>query len=212
MLQDDGTSSHFEIGNQGLLLFMGERYLFSVIDNAENALRVSFPVSDFPAEGMSVTLEFHDEAGYAAYETEVLENTHRHGDGLLLRQPTETTRTHHRNSWRIPTDFRVQLKDQVHPRWHECPVINLSAFGLLVRVEADLKPGDNVDLRVTLPEATESAPGVGKVIHVEEVTHLHDGAILAGIQFVTLEPATAEALAHYVWRRLRELNPAPKSR
>ncbi len=113
MLTTPGRSeeaTHFTEGTRALLILMGQRFLVTVLNANTDTLRVSFPVQDFPLEGMYVNLEFHDDLGYVTYETEVIESPKQAGDGLLIRRPPESVRTHHRTAWRVSADFRVEIK------------------------------------------------------------------------------------------------------
>jgi Tfp pilus assembly protein PilZ len=209
MLMDSRTvdaGAHFVEGNRGLLLLMGHRFLVTILAVSPETVRVSFPVQDFPMEGMYVNLEFHDDLGYATYESEVIASPNEPGDGLLLRRPPESLRTHHRTSWRVAADFRVEMKGHVHPRRYDAPVINISAGGLLVRTDAPLNLGDNLDISFDLT-------GDGRKQALAEVMHLNvpeasQGAIpLVGLRFVSPEPALTKSVTMYIWRRLRQMHP-----
>lgn len=198
--------SHFVEGSRALLVLMGHRFLVTLLHEDREHLRVTFPVQDFPMEGMYVTIEFHDDLGYSSYETEVLQSPAQPGDGLLLKRPSESSRTHHRSSWRVAADFTVQLKSHVHPRRVEAPVINVSAGGMLVRTDMALSMDDNVDLEFNLP-GDSLKKALAKVVHVH-VPDLSKGELpLVGLQFVGIEPAMSKAITHYIWRRLRQLHP-----
>jgi hypothetical protein len=198
---------HFEIGNRALLVFMGQRFLVTILSADYGELRLSYPVSDFPVEGMYVNLEFHDEAGYAAYESEVVRPALQPGDGLVVKRPPAVVRTHHRHCWRVPTDFRVEVKDHVHPRRAEAPAINISAGGMLLRSLIAYNPGNNVDMHFRLPGDALLHTAVGMVVHSAPVPEARDNALHVGVKFVDLDPGTAKCISQYIWRRLRELHP-----
>lgn len=201
-----GTDSHFVEGNRGLLVLMGHRFLITITGVEMGGVRVSFPVQDFPMEGMYVTLEFHDELGYSTYETEVLKSPEGPGDGLLLSLPPESNRTHHRSTWRVSADFNVEMKSHVHPRRVEAPVINISSGGMLVRTNMNLNMDDNVDLAFSLPGDSHKS-ALAKVVHIHLPEHSQVEHTLIGLQFVSPEQVFTKSLTHYIWRRLRQLHP-----
>lgn len=204
------SGAHFIEGNRGLLLMMGHRFLVTILSTSPETVRVSFPVQDFPMEGMYVNLEFHDELGYATYESEVIASPREPGDGLLLRRPPESLRTHHRTSWRVAADFRVEMKGHVHPRRYDAPVINVSAGGLLIRTDAPLNVGDNLDLSFDLTgDGRKSA--LGEVMHLNVPEASRGGIPLVGLRFVSPDPALTKSVTNYIWRRLRQMHPSQQT-
>ena len=201
------ADSHFQAGTRCLLVLMGHRFLVSIIRVAPETIRLSFPTGDFPVEGMRVELEFHDEAGYASYETEILEGPRQVGDGLLVKRPSEMNRNQHRSSWRVPTDLEADLKGHVHPRRYRVRVLNLSAGGLLGCAETPLVLGDTVELSLALP-GFEQAALTAQVVHTAAAGGAEAGQTLVGLQFVALDPAVRTGISRYLWRRLRELYPS----
>lgn len=193
-------------GSQCLLLLMGQRFLVSVISVKPDAVRVTFPMSDFPVPGMHVEIELHDESGYTSYELEVLEAPTEVGGGLLLGRPTGMARNRHRSSLRVSADFPVYLKGHVHPRRYTAQVVNISAGGMLLRSEAALSVNDILDVSFALPGEREPQELVAEVVHLSGEASTN-GERYLGIRFVSPEPASVRALRSYVWRRLRELHP-----
>ena len=206
MLIPPAPGSHFQVGNRALLVLMGQRYLVSIVSVMDEAIRLTFPVSDFPLEGMYVNLEFHDDQGYSTYESEVIASPREPGDGLLVRRPPDSLRTHHRSSWRVSADFVVEMKNHVHPRRVEAPVINISAGGMLVRADAQLNFGDNVELHFDLPgDARKYA--LAQVVHVNTPEESRGQVPLIGLRFVSPENSLTRAITTYIWRRLRQAHP-----
>ena len=206
MLTPSPSPTHFEEGNHALLVLMGQRYAVTILNVHPDSVRVTFPVRDFPIEGMYVNIEFHDELGYSTYESEVLDAPKGPGDGLLVRRPTEGQRTHHRASWRVAADIRVEIKGHVHPRRYDAPVINISAGGMLVRSDAPLNLNDNVDLSFDLPgEGPKTV--LAEVMHVSVPEGSQGGVPLLGLKFVSPEPALVASITKYIWRRLRQMHP-----
>ena len=196
----------FQIGARCLLVLMGQRFLVSVIDAKPETLRLSFPVSDFPVDGMHVDLEFHDEQGYVSYETEVLHGPKELGDGMLVRRPPSVTRNQHRSSWRVPADFKAELKDHVHPRRTKVPVINLSAGGMLIRSSVPFEIGASVDVLLPIPQGDTHAL-IGQVMHLSQMEDARIETTLYGLRFVGGDPYVTQDITRYLWRRLRELHP-----
>lgn len=210
MMDMPGDDGHFVLGNRALLTFMQQRFLVSLLQVSDEVVRVSFPVSDFPVEGMFVNLEFHDATGYTTFETEVLEKPQIAGDGLLLRRPILSARMHHRMSWRVPADFHADLRHHVHPRHVDAPVINVSAGGVLVRTDAPFEAGDNVDVTLKLIDGKQQT-FVGRVIHTRPADDLggrpgRGHAAFVGIGFVEMAPELQQVLSAYIWRRVRDLH------
>lgn len=200
------SSDQFQIenGQRGIVILLGQRFLVTVLSATPEHIRVSFPIHDFPIEGMQVNLEFHDEQGYFQVDTHVLKCPEQAGDGLLLFRPPDLHRKMHRSSWRVPVEFKAYLKDHVHPRRFEVDVLNISEGGMLIKTDANLKMGDMVDLSFTLPGHTNENL-VAKVVHVSHATDTVKNTSAIGIQFVGLDPEFGAILARYIWRRLREV-------
>ncbi len=204
MSVSDMTASIDELlkpGSRCLLVFMGKRFLISVLNTNAAEIRVSFPIQDFPIPGMRVDLEFHGDRGYAHCETEVLEATGEIGEGLLLKRPAAPLWNQHRTSWRVPVSLKATYKSHVHPRRIEADVINLSAGGLLLLTTHALVHGENVDVEMTLGSKTLAL--LGQVAHV--AAPQESGAIPVGIRFMSTDAGDREQINNYVWRRLREV-------
>lgn len=204
----DLFEKHFSEGSRCLVILSGERFLVTILKIADDNIQVTFPTSDFPIEGMHVDLEFHDDTGYTAYESEVVETPREVGDGLVVkRPPSEMSRTSHRSAWRVPADFSVRMKHHVHPRRVEVPVINVSAGGMLLKTEMDVEVGDSIDLQFTLPGELKEDLLLGRVMHVSTPPGIGSNERMVGLLFVSPEVRSREALSNYIWRRLREMDP-----
>ncbi len=205
---EEHFNAHFNEGERCLVILAGERFLVTILRVGGDRIQVTFPTSDFPIEGMHVDLEFHDENGYTAYESEVLETPREVGDGLVVkRPPSEMIRNNHRSAWRVPADFSVTMKHHVHPRRVEVPVINVSAGGMLLRTTMEVAVGDSIDLSFMLPGELKADQLLGRVMHVSTPPDAAENEHLVGLHFVTPDARSREALSKYIWRRLRELDP-----
>lgn len=194
---------NFVVGNRAMLVLMGQRYLVTIQSVNADSINLSFPAQDFPIDGMHVEIEFHNADGFVRYETEVLQGPQGPGDGVVLKRPDAVQQLRHRTRWRVRADFEVKVKDHVHPRVHQAPVLNISAGGMLIRTVADLKMGDGVDLAFEAPGGGPVRT-VGEVVHVELLEDSGAHSRLVGIRFVSLDALDQQMLTHYVWRRLRE--------
>lgn len=200
------VNQHFQVGNRCLLIIVEQRFLVAIQEVNEDSIRLSYPASQFPVAGMLMEMEFHDELGYARFETELLATPEAVGDGLLVRKPTEHCRTTHRGAWRIPADFNVILKSHVHPRRYELPVINLSAGGMLIQSEAELDLNDTVELKFLLQGTEKPMNMLGQIMHIHQPDNPEDDP-LVGIRFINSETEDRKSISRYVWRRMRELYP-----
>jgi c-di-GMP-binding flagellar brake protein YcgR len=185
---------------------MKQRFLVSIQKVSDHQIEVSFPVRDFPVEGMRVDLEFHDLEGFTRFESEVLETPKETGDFLVLRRPPAFVRNYHRGSWRVPVAFKAEIKGHVHPRRLHVPVVNLSTGGLLLLTDGELAIDDMIE--ATLPiDALEGEKMTCKVVHRAEEAE-PSGLFQVGCAFVSPDPALLKAISTHIWNRIRELGPS----
>lgn len=194
---------NFVPGNRAMLVLMGQRYLVTVQSVDDGRINLTFPAQDFPIDGMQIEIEFHNADGFVRYETEVLEGPRGPGDGVTVKRPDAVQQLRHRTRWRVKADFEAKVKDHVHPRVHQVPVLNVSAGGMLIRTVAALKLGDGVDLAFEVPGGG-AVKVVGEVVHVEKLDGSGGHSRVVGIRFVSLDVGDQQMLTHYVWRRIRE--------
>ena len=195
-------SGYLKQGTRGLLIVGDKRYLVAILSAQDGVLRVSFSTRDYPVSGMSVTLEFHEETGYAAFECEVLETPQEVGDGLRLRLLRDNaTESCHRGAWRVPAALPLSIKGHVHPRRYTGTAENVSAHGMLMATEAQLEAGDNFDFTITLQD-NDTHQAIGQVMHVlpgNTEGNLHH----YGVRFVGADPVLLRSVARYVWQHVR---------
>jgi hypothetical protein len=196
----------FVPGNRCLLLLMGQRYLVTIQKAEDDSLSVSFPIRDFPVEGMRVDLEFHDTEGYTCFESEVMRAPKEVGDSLVLRRPPEFLRNYHRGSWRVPVDFKTSLKGHVHPRRLNVPVVNLSTGGMLILTDAPMEVGEMLEAKLPVP-TLEGNPVTCKVVHRADAAQSLGGLVQVGCTFVSPDPTSVKAISDYILERLKELGP-----
>jgi len=188
------------------LLILKQRFLVAIQKVSDDTLEVSFPVRDFPVEGMHVDLEFHDLEGFTRFESEVLEAPKQAGDYLVLKRPPAYVRNYHRGSWRVPVDFKAQVKGHVHPRRLHVPVVNLSTGGILMLTDSDMAIGDMLEAELPVP-ALDGEKLTCKVVHRAEEAEA-SGLVQVGCTFVSPDPNSIKAISGYIWDRIKELGPA----
>jgi len=202
----DAQDQLFVTGNRCLLLIMGQRFLVSIQKVTENTIELSFPVRDFPVEGMRVDLEFHDMEGFTRFESEVMVAPKELGDFLVVRRPPAFVRNYHRGSWRVPVDFKAQIKGHVHPRRLNMPVVNLSTGGILVLTDSEFEVDDMLEAALPIPEL-DGEKMTCKVVHRAAESQSPDGLVQMGCSFVSPDPTALKAIAGYITTRLKELGP-----
>ena len=193
-------------GSSCLLSVMSQYFMVDLVAVGEETIRVSFPGRDYPIEGMAVDLEFHDSNGFNSYRTHVVLGPDKAVGSIVLARPAEPIRNQHRDSCRVPTDLTVQVKDQIHLRRYDAPLVNLSAGGALLGTDAPFDFSTTVEIALSLPgEATHTV--LGHVVHIAEPPpEAHgQGGRLVGVRFVGLDPSVTRSLTRFIWQRLREL-------
>lgn len=194
-------------GSQCLLHVLGQHFLVDVLEVADDTIRVTFPGEDYPVAGMQVSLEFHDTEGFNSYVSEVLTGPETKSQSMVLKRPRGARRTHHRRSFRVPTDLTVQVKDQVHVRRYDAALLDLSSGGVLLDTVAPFDFSTTVEVTMSLPgELTHTV--LGKVVHIgESPDNPGSGSKLLGVRFLSLSPQVLNSISRYIWKRLRELYP-----
>jgi len=185
---------------------MKQRFLVGIQHVTDDTIEVSFPVRDFPVEGMRVDLEFHDLEGFTRFESEVIQAPKELGDFLVLKRPPAYVRNYHRGSWRVPVDFKAEIKGHVHPRRLHVPVVNLSTGGILILTDSDLAVDDMLEASLPVPEL-EGEKLTCKVAHRAEEA-LPSGMVQVGCTFVSPDPAAIKIISGYIWDRIKTLGPA----
>ena len=202
----DRIRMEMRLGGTCLLNVIGQHFLVEILELGPDSLRVSFPGRDYPVPGMIVHLDFHDTNGFDSFEAEVLEGPSKAGSGLLLSKPSESRRTQHRDSCRVPTDLTVQVKDQVHVRRYDAALLNLSAGGALIETDAPFDFSTSLELTLSLP-GEPLLRMLGQVVHVSDEATRPDRRTF-GVRFVALSPEVHQSISRYAWHRLREMYPS----
>lgn len=195
-------------GRECFLNVTGRHFHVTILEVGADTVRVSFSGKDYPIEGMEAILEFHDDSGFTAYSTRVIEGPGQKGEGLRLKCLADGKRNVHRDCFRAPTDLTVQVKEQVHVRKFDAALVNLSAGGALLQTEAEFDFSTVVEITMSLP-GEPSCVVLGQVVHVAEAPKRYNApSHFYGIRFLNLEPEVQDGINRYIWNRLRELFPA----
>jgi len=192
-------------GNRCLVSLMGRHFMVEVVEVEKDTISVTFPGCDYPPDGVFVHLEFHDPEGFTHYHTEVVRGPQSREDLLVLSKPGEPKRNVHRDTFRVPTDLTVQVRDQVHVRKYDALLLDISAGGCLLQTDAPFDFDTSIEITLSLPgEATHTI--LGQIIHIAETGSRHDGpSRVFGVKFVGVPSDAASSIGRYVWLRLRDL-------
>ncbi len=196
-----------EKGKTCLLNVTGRHFQVEILEVGSDTVRVTFPGRDYPVEGISAILEFHDSTGYTYYTTEVEQGPTLEDSGIVLRQRSEAKRSLHRDCFRAPTDLTVQIKDHEHVRKYDAALLNISGGGCLIKTEAEFDFSTMVDMTLSLPgESTTTV--LGQIVHVAQ-SHAasRTPSHLYGVRFVDLAPDIEQMITRYMWDRLRDMYP-----
>jgi Tfp pilus assembly protein PilZ len=187
---------------------LGQHFLVRVLEVTPDEVRVSFPGRDYPIEGMQVSLECHDEAGFDYFTANVLQGPCAEGEGIVLNRPVGPKRHWHRASQRVPTDLTVQVRDQGRVRTYDAALVDISAGGIRVRTDAPFDFGTPVEVFLSLPGEPRHTLQCQIVDQIPSPDP--DGSAVKQfcMSFTQVDPGAAESIARYVRQRLAELHPA----
>lgn len=194
-------STGIKVGASCLVSFMGKHYLVRILELDAKTMKLSFPGRDYPIEGLTVHLEFHDETGIDCYSTEVLGGPSTDSPTIIVQRPPERERHQHRAFWRVSTDLTVQIKDQVHIRRYDASVVNLSQGGALLRTDAPFELDNTVEMTLSLPGYPAHAI-YGTVVHINTGASNRNGALI-GVRFLNVEPPVSRNITDYIWSQMR---------
>ena len=211
--EDAGVGpDHIRVGAECLLSVMQQHFMVEITEVDADTVTTTFPARDYPVEGMTADLEFHDRRGIDLYRCEVLAGPRNRPGSVILRRPKACARARHRDACRVPTDLTVQVRDRNHVRRYDAALLNLSLGGALLSTEAPFASESRIELTVSLPaEPTHEIPA--RVVHLTEISDRRPKPLssgpehVIGARFLNLDPAVAESISRYIWGRLRELYP-----
>jgi len=190
-----------------LINLMGQHFLSRILEVSEDRITVSFPGMDYPASGMGLELQFHDQEGFNCYRSLVVAGPSVLPGAMVIQRPKAMDRVQHRLTCRVSTDLTVQVKEQSLVRKYDASLINLSGGGALLETDAPLDFNSSVKMLISIPR-DKTRTVEGRVIHVARPNASQEGEqSIVGVRFIRVEPETERAIADYVWERLRELYP-----
>lgn len=193
--------------NECLINLMGQHFLSRILDVSEDRLTISFPAKDYPASGMHLELQFHDDEGFNCYQSQVVAGPLKHPGRVVIKRPKTMDRQRHRDNCRVSTDLTVQVREESHVRKYDAALINLSSGGALLETDAPVDFNSSIELALSVP-GDKIRTIKGHVIHVERPKLSQgNGRSTVGVRFVDIDSETAKAITDYVWQRLRELYP-----
>jgi Tfp pilus assembly protein PilZ len=192
-------------GNSCLLSVSGRHFLVQITEASEETIETSFPVRNYLVEGMSVDLEFHEDAGYLQCSTRVVRGPEDCEPGLVLRRPERLHWNVHRDANRIATDLTVQIRDAAHPRRYDASVLNLSAGGALIQTRAPLSVCAALELTLSLPGEPRHVLAA-QVIHTGEpdTRVCGSGEHLFGVRFIDVSEGARQSINTYIAQRLMQ--------
>jgi c-di-GMP-binding flagellar brake protein YcgR len=203
----DEETPDIQKGNQCLVNLMGQHFLSRLLDLSEDRLTISFPGSDYPASGMHLELQFHDESGFNCYRSQVVAGPLKHPGAIVIKRPKGMDRVTHRRTCRVPTDLTVQVKEVSHVRKYDAALINLSGGGALLKTDAPFDFNSTVDIIISIPR-DKTRTIQGHVTHVDRSKAPKESErSTVGVRFANTDSETTQAITDYVWKRLRELYP-----
>ncbi|MBI2421462.1 MAG: PilZ domain-containing protein [Candidatus Hydrogenedentes bacterium] len=194
-------------GRSGYLVIEGERYLVEVLGVRGGEIWVSFPTAGFPPPGIGAELEFYSETGSIIYHTQVLRGPERPNDGVLLERSETAEQKQHRNSWRVPTDFKVTFYLGDQEESHTAYMENISTGGMQLRM------GLNLPLRQELLIGFALSDGYfhrarAKVVYAAEASPLHQlPPMQYGVEFTDIHIGARRSIMMYMYKRIRQLYP-----
>ncbi len=194
-------------GRECLIRLMGQHFLSRILEVSDDRLTVTFPGTDYPAPGMRLELQFHDDEGFNSYVSHVVAGPQQHAGRVVVERPSAMERVLHRQNCRVSTDLTVQVKEEDLIRKYDAALLNLSGGGALLETDAPLDLNSSVEMTISIP-LDRSRTIHGHVTHVDRLKPPHDsGRSIVGVRFWKMDAATTQAIRDYVWQRLRELYP-----
>jgi hypothetical protein len=193
------------VGCRGKLNVIGKRLGVEVLDVNDHGIRVSFPFSDWPPEGIPVELDIPSHQGYDRYRATVVhEPETAYAAGLFLSEPTRCEpEVAQRGHCRVPTDLTVQVREAPHPRRFDAFVLNLSTGGALLQSELAAAPGHAVAIDLSLPcHGVESI--AARVVYAASEGKSLDRHLL-GIRFENPSLEITTAISEYIDHRLQAI-------
>jgi len=193
-----------EKGSECLLNFVGRHFKTRILEVGSDTMRVTFPGRDYPIAGLNIVLEFHDEQGFYYLPASVVEGPDEKPGGITLRKDSEIRRSTHRDSFRVPTDLTVRVRDHIHVRRYDAALVNLSAGGALLRADAPFDFSSTLEITLSLPGEPVYTL-LGSVVHISASMTGREQPRHFGVKFIGIDPPIERAITDYIFGRLPEL-------
>lgn len=201
------VSTELAPGTQCLITVLDRHFMVDVLEVGAGSVHLSFPGADYPADGMFVELEVHDEKGFAYYRAEVLRGPRNDGDGVIVKTPEGPSRHMHRACCRVRTDIAAVVRDPANVKKYKSRIENMSSGGILLAAPGQFKMHDAVEVDFELGDLGELHV-LGEVVHLTQATSDRDRNLhLYGLRFVGLDPQAKGRITEYIWERMRENPP-----
>jgi len=120
------------------------------------------------------------------------------GREALLARVASTLGVPRRRHVRVPCQFTVGINDNDN-RVFSGEVENVSESGMFLTTERKFSTGMALRLRFTLPPSQSDIRLLGEVVRAEEIADNTHGF---GIQFLEMDPASRDALQHFLDKSL----------
>lgn len=191
-------------GTVGVLSFEGKLCPVTIISVTKEHIRVSIAtVSNDIFSGMQVSLELCSNRGCLVLQTEIIEVAESAGEGILLSVPESSNNIFLRQFWRLSVNLPAEIKPHAHPRKLKVLIQNISAGGMLIKMEEPLEVGESVEVFFLLKDFIT---GKEKPFHlVGSVTHVAFTGVInqVSLKFVGMDPEDEKQINEFVIRTLR---------
>jgi len=205
-IADDETPD-IRKGNECFVNLMGQHFLSHILDVSDDRLTISFPGADYPASGMHLELQFHDDEGFNSYRSQVVAGPLKHAGAVVILRPRGMDRILHRHTCRVSTDLTVQVKEENHIRKYDAALLNLSRGGALLETDAPFDFNSSIELSISIPH-DQTRTIHGHVTHVNrQQSPGGNERLTVGVRFANMDADTNQAIMNYVWQRLRDIYP-----
>ena len=193
-------------GAECLLNFIGRHFKSRILEVGPETFRVTFPGKDYPVPGLNIVLEFHDDLGFYYIPTLVVEGPQKQPGGITLQKANEVKRSTHRDSFRVPTDLTVHVRDHIHVRRYDAALVNISAGGALLRSDAPWDFSSTLEIMLSLP-GEQLYTLLGQVMHIATCPQcgVQQTERVFGVKFIGIDPEIERAITNYIFTRLPEL-------
>lgn len=198
-----GSATGLSIGRACVLRAGDIAYDVEIVAVAEDTIGVRTDAVFTLEEGSGVDLELPDYEGTAYYHTRVVVVPSQPGDGIILQRCEAANYLKHRRSWRVPTDFRLQMAPASGIPNRDGTMLNVSSEGALVSAGPGFIVGDECRITVTL-QGQQTCVLHGHIIHVGDEPS-KDNRWEYGVRFGQMPHRSRQALTWFLYDRIRKI-------